>query len=318
MSTTTTPTLGREKPSKIECAKFYAQYKGHPLDDLETFLRITRQERPDKPIVYFAGDSSLDNKFWVKADHRDPNSAVPLIYEKTLDVPDPRPDVAFWLNHALGDRATVINTAVEESMIRERDKRLLPHDQFICDNIRPEDALIISVGGNDVAFKPTLCTIWNMLQLAWFTSRESLEDGSARPLRYFEVLFGAKVHDYILKMTAKTKPRAVFVCMIYYPLESGLGQKSWADYQLTALGYDKWPGKLQAAIRAMYRQATMQINVDGINIIPCALYELLDGKAAKDYTERVEPSEEGGKKMAERFAQLLGEFMSHAVDSKQG
>jgi len=313
MSTTT---LSPEKPTKIECAKFYAQYKGHPLGDLATFHRITVEERADKPIVYFAGDSSLDNKFWVDVKNRDSKVAVPDIYNKTLDVPDPRPDVAFWLNHVLGDRATAINTAIEESMIRERDKGLLPHDQFIRDNIRPEDTLVISVGGNDVAFKPTICTAWNMLQLAWFSSRESLENGTARPLRHFEILFGAKVQDYIRKLTAMTKPRAVIVCMIYYPLESGLGQKSWADYQLTALGYDKWPGKLQAAIRAMYRQATLEIKVDGTKIIPCALYELLDGKSARDYTERVEPSEEGGKKMAERFGQLVEGVMSGADNTK--
>lgn len=300
----TTP-LVPEKLPKIKCDSFYSQYKGHPLKDLAKFRQIALEERPGKPIVYFAGDSSLDNKFWVNAANRDPDIAVPDIYKETLDVPNPRSDVAFWLNHALGDSATVINTAVEESMIREREKELLPHDQFIRDNISTDDILIVSVGGNDVAFKPTICTAWNMLQLAWFSSRASLEDGSARALRHFKILFGLRVQDYITKLTAVTKPRAIIVCMIYYPLESGLGQKSWADYQLTALGYDKWPSKLQAAIRAMYRQATVEIRVDKSDVIPCALYEVLDGKVAGDYIERVEPSNDGGRKMAERFGQLL-------------
>ncbi|KAF2844814.1 hypothetical protein T440DRAFT_473090 [Plenodomus tracheiphilus IPT5] len=297
-------TVFSEKTSKVKCARFYFEYKGHPLEDLATFREITLQERADKPMVYFAGDSSLDNKFWVNLADRDPTVAVPDIYHKALDIPQPKPDVAFWLNHVLGDRATALNTAVEESMIRERDNSLLPHDEFIRDKIRPQDTLIISVGGNDIAFKPSFWTIINMLRLAWLTPLSHLEDGSASSLRYFRTLFGDKIQAYVTKLTAITKPRAVIVCMIYYPLESGLDQKSWADLQLTALGYDRWPGQLQAAIRAMYRQATMEIRVDGVEIVPCALYEVLDGKGGGDYTDRVEPNE-GGRKMAERFGAIL-------------
>lgn len=294
---------------KINRFKFYFEYKGHPLSDLATFLDITRAERPGKPIVYLAGDSSLDNKFWLHKTIEDINVEVPEIYEKTLDKPIPKPDVAFWLNHLLGERATCINTAVEESMIRERDQELIPHDEFIRDNITSDDVLIISIGGNDVAFKPNACTIFNMLRLAWLTPRRNLENGTASALGYFQNMFGNKVQEYVAKMTSKTKPKAVIVCMIYYPLEAQHGQSSWSDKQLTALRYDSDPGQLQAAIRAMYRIATSKIEVEGTRIVPCALYEVMDGKNGDDYTERVEPNEEGGRKMATRFMETLNEVL---------
>jgi hypothetical protein len=302
-----TPEPGR----RINRAKFYGQYKGHPLEDLALFREITVAERPAKPIVWLAGDSSLDNKYWTNKTIGELGIKVPSIYEKTLNDPRPKVDVAFRLNEALGERATCINTAVEESMIRERDNGLQPHDEFIRDNIGANDVLIVSVGSNDVANEPLFWTVINMVRLAWLTSRKSLEDDSASALQYFKNLYGTKVEEYITKMTSKTKPRAVIVCMIYYPLEMKFEQKSWADWNLKLLGYGSYPGQLQAATRSMYRIATKQIKVNGTEIVPFALYDVLDGQNAEDYVERVEPSEEGGKKMAVKFAEVLnGLFLS--------
>ena len=289
---------------KINRSRFYFEWKGHQIQDLTTFHAITTAQRPSKPIVYLAGDSSLDNKYWVSSDE-ELQVEVPEIYKHTLDKPKPKPDVSFWMNHLLGDRATCINTAVEESMLRQRDQELLTHDKFVRDNIRPQDVLIVSVGANDIALRPLPCTIRHMLQLAWATPRSSLEKGTAGSLKFFNHMFGEKIQDYVDRMTAKTRPQAVVVCMIYYPLESGLGQQSWADTQLKALGYNTWPGQLQTAISTVYRTATQNIKVEGTEVVPCALHEVLDGKTAKDYTARVEPNEEGGKKMANKFVELL-------------
>jgi hypothetical protein len=291
--------------AKISSSRFYIEWKGHPISDLTTFRDITLAERPDKPIIYLAGDSSLDNKYWVDRSCTSVAGAIPDIYHKALNDPAPKPDVALWMNHILGDRATCINTAVEESLLRDRDDTLLPQDEFIRDNIRPSDILIVSVGANDVALRPNNSTIRHMLQLAWLTSRSSLEDRSASSLTYFKQLFRTKIQDYVIQLTEKTKPRAVIVCMIYFPLESGLGQRSWADTQLKALGYNSYPGQLQAAIRALYEIATKEIRVRGTRVVPCALHEVLDGKTAGDYTARVEPNEEGGRKMAVRFCGLV-------------
>ena len=190
-------------------------------------------------------------------------------------------------------------------MIRDRRTILLPHDIFIRDNIRPSDILIVSVGANDVALRPTSSTILHMLQLAWLTPKSSLENRTASSLQYFKELFGTKIQTYIERLTERTKPRAVVVCMIYFPLEAGLGQTSWADAQLKALGYNSCPGQLQEAIRAMFEIATKSIRIEGTEVVPCALHEVLDGKTVGDYTARVEPSEEGGRKMAVRFVELV-------------
>ncbi|KZM27134.1 uncharacterized protein EKO05_0009004 [Ascochyta rabiei] len=295
--------------NKINCSRFYFEWKGHQIQDIATFHAIAAERRPNKPIVYLAGDSSLDNKYWVHS-NRELQVQVPEIYEHTLDRPTPKPDVAFWINHFLGDSATCINTAVEESMLRERDQELLSHDVFIRDNIRPEDVVIVSVGANDIALKPLPCTIRHMLQLAWATPRSSLDNGTASSLEYFREMFGPRIQDYVERLTAKARPRAVIICMIYFPLEWGLGQQSWADTQLKALGYNTWPGQLQTAISTLYRMATQNITVRGTEVVPCALHEVLDGKVASDYTARVEPNEEGGKKMARRFAELLNGILS--------
>ncbi|KAF1937587.1 hypothetical protein EJ02DRAFT_50086 [Clathrospora elynae] len=303
--------------SKINCSRFYFEYHGHQIDDLTTFHKITLAERPDKPIIYLAGDSSLDNKYWVCPGH-EVSTEAPDIYRKTLSKPEPKPDVAFWMNHILQDRATCINTAVEESMLRHRDDKLREHDEFIRNNIRKEDILIISVGGNDVALSPTYSTIRHILQLAWLTSRASLEAGTAGSLQYFKTFFGTKIQNYVVRLVAKTKPRAVIVCMIYFPLESGLGQTSWADTQLKAMGYNSSPGQLQAAIRTIYEIATKEIRVEGTEIVPCALHEVLDGKNMGDYAARVEPNENGGRKMALRFVELLDNILNkrNGVDAQ--
>ncbi|KAF2029660.1 hypothetical protein EK21DRAFT_67257 [Setomelanomma holmii] len=309
---TSTP-LGRIR--KINPSRFFFEWKGHPVEDLAQFLAITQAERPDKPIVYLAGDSSLDNKFWLHQTPEDLDLEVPAIYEKTFAKPRPKADVAFWMNHLLGERATCINTAVEESMLRDRDEKLLSHDEFIRDNIRSEDVLVVSVGANDVALKPLPWTVWHMLRLAWLTRRKSLDDCNAGSLSYFKHMFGNKVQDYITRLTAKTKPRAVIVCMIYFPLEAKFEQKSWAEMQLKALGYNSYPSQLQAAIRAMFEIATTKIQIAGTEVVPCALHEVLDGKTPGDYTARVEPNHEGGRKMAIKFMELLGDMLETPIES---
>ena len=49
--------------------------------------------------------------------------------------------------------------AVEATTLNERWYRLRAQDKFLRDNIKSEDTLIVSIGGNDVAMMPTPCTI---------------------------------------------------------------------------------------------------------------------------------------------------------------
>ncbi|KAL1593220.1 hypothetical protein SLS60_010828 [Paraconiothyrium brasiliense] len=293
---------------KINPSRFYVQYQGHPIEDLKAFHGITRQHRPDKPLVWFAGDSSLDNKYWVPGSGPggEPlNVEIPEIYYHTLERATPKPDVSFWMNYILGDRATCINTAVEASMLRQRDKTLLPQDEFIRDHIGKDDVLVVSVGCNDIAMKPTFSTIWRMLTLAWLTPRSSIDQGSAWILSYFAHLFGTQTEEYINRICLKSKPRAIILCMIYFPLEAKYGQRGWGDIALRCLGYSRDPEKLQAAISTMFELGTNKVKIEGTEVIPCKLYEVLDGTKKEDYVERVEPSAIGGRKMAEKFYTLI-------------
>lgn len=62
---------------------------------------------------------------------------------------------------------------------------------------------------------------------------------------------------------------------------------------------------MQTAIRALYEFATKKIQVQGTTVVPYALFQALNGKIADDCTVRVEPSAEGGKKMAQGFLKLI-------------
>ncbi|KAJ9628069.1 hypothetical protein H2203_003291 [Taxawa tesnikishii (nom. ined.)] len=254
---------------KISPFPFYGNWAGHPISDLSAFYSLIKSERPGKPIVYLAGDSSLDNKAWVPSAGAGGEPLpvdVPAIYKSFLDPPRPKPDVGFWLNHFLGSKATVLNTAVEASLLRDRDAGLLAHDEFIRDHIGAEDVLVVSVGANDIALSPTATTARHMFQLAWLSSRRSIDQGTASSLGYFKTMFCDQTQAYISRITEKQKPKAVIVCMIYYPLEAGAGQTSWADAQLKVLGYNSYPGQLQAAIKKMYEQATSNIKIRGTTV----------------------------------------------------
>lgn len=73
-------------------------------------------------------------------------------------------------------------------------------------------------------------------------------------LGYYRHLFGTRVQKYIESLTAKTKPKKILVCMIYYPDEAHV--PSWANAALGALGYNKNPTKVQMLIRKAYDEAT--------------------------------------------------------------
>jgi hypothetical protein len=303
---------------KINTSRFYFEWKGHQLPDISAFHSITLSERPHKPFIYLAGDSSFDNKYWVPSSgpFGEPLPVeVPSIYHSTLDLDNgqPKPDIAFWLNHFLGDSATALNLAVEASTLKERAEGLLEHDVFIRDNIRAEDILLVSIGANDIALKPTPATIFHMLQLAWLTPRFFLNSWT---LRHFTNLFKDQMQDYVSKLIEKQKPRAIIVCMIYYPLEDKAKQKSWADLPLKLLGYNRFPGQLQTAIAKMYELATKRVRIEGVDVVPCALFEVLDGKNKENYSARVEPSAEGGRKIAVLLKGIVDSFIAGEDDAE--
>lgn len=304
---------------KISSSRFYGEYHGHRVEDLEILLPRLRDTSDS--LIWTAGDSSLDNKYWFN----DSREAVGA-YKEVLEPPTSVCDVTYWLNYLAVDgssRPTIatINTAVEATTLNERTRRLRPQDQFLRDNIREDDTLVVSIGGNDVALAPTPCTIINMFGLLSLPTTcidnpvscgavpcddcccgcgaSFLSCGCTLPpcAGYFRHLFGVRVEHYIRQLTSKTKPKKVLVCMIYYPDENL--EPSWANKALGALGYNTNPAKLQAMIRTTFANATSNIRIAGTEVVAVPLFHVLDGKRSDDFVARVEPSAIGGRKMAE-------------------
>ena len=325
----------------IKGPSFYGEYHGHKVDHLEILLPALRETSDS--LIWTAGDSSLDNKYWF-SDHRPAVGA----YRQVLEPPATmNADVNYWLNYLAEEKraqvqtqtattttrtpvVAAINTAVEATTVNERTHRLRPQDIFLRDNIRTEDTLVVSIGGNDVAMKPMPCTICSVLSVVnmplWCLEQSSCVCASppcdehfsgcgpvatascacAFPpcIGYTTHLFGTRIQRYIEKLTAKTSPKRILVCMIYYPEENP--SPSWAGTALRSLGYDKNPERLQWFIRRMFVEATSKIRIhNSKDVVPVPLFEVLDGKTREDYVARVEPSPEGGRKMAEYILRII-------------
>jgi hypothetical protein len=321
---------------KISSVDFYATYSGHKVPFLKKLLPRLRES--SESLVWTAGDSSLDNKYWF------PDTAPAVgAYQDALEPPTSKCDVVYWLNVLLQEqnsehatpqtppttqtggrtkqKMAAINTAVEATTLNQRTRKLLPQDVFLRDNIRSEDTLIVSVGGNDVALAPCPCTIaaiGGLLCLPKVCMERGFSYGTipvddcccgcgpslcscacACPscLGYFRHMFGTRIEKYIEALTAKTKPAKILVCWIYFPDEANT--PGWAGPALGALGYNQNPAKLQALIRMVFQEAISKIRIPGSTVIPVPLYHVLDGKNTRDYVARVEPSPTGGRKMAE-------------------
>ncbi|KAL7568757.1 hypothetical protein ACA910_021749 [Epithemia clementina (nom. ined.)] len=311
----------------VNANSFYSEFRGHKVKHLRKILPNLRAST--NRIIWTAGDSSLDNKYWFGR-----TASAPGHYQSLLDPAISKTDVTYWLNYlcAQGDshrqRTAAINAAVEASTLNERTYALRPQDVFLRDHIEEQDILVVSVGGNDIALQPCPCTIASILGLLFCMPTICLEKGRACGavpiddcccgcgpslcscacacppcLGYFRHMFGTRIQKYIEALTAKTKPAKVLVCMIYYPDERNT--PSWAGPALGALGYNSNPSKLQLLIRKAYEEAISTIQIKGTHVVPVPLYRVLDGKQSSDYIARVEPSPSGGKKMAEFILDMI-------------
>jgi len=306
---------------QVDAVQFYSEYHGHRPEHLLQLVQGLRQQGIDE-FVWLAGDSTLDNKFWLFYGDRpdlfpganDYNAAAISGYEHVLMPPRMVMDVAYQLNKSLqaklqtqlhGPRRIVaVNTSFEEGTLSDRSgDRLLPQDAFIRNHIRPQDTLVVSVGGNDVALKPSVKTAMSALAMSRMASLESIEAGKATGQGHFYSLFHTETKSYIEKLIARTKPRRVIICTLYFLDEAQTG--SWADRVLGHLGYNDDPSFLQAAIRHVFETATSTIQIEGVEVIPVPLFHALDGKTSSDYESRVEPSVTGGEKMSRLIADAI-------------
>lgn len=287
---------------KISSNDFYGNYHGHLVPHLKT-VRDSLAAQGANSFVYLMGDSSLDNKFWLLGQQMVPSCNG---YENILAPPKSVADVAYWMNFELAKNApgvVCVNCSVEESTISSRDDRLLPQDAFVEANVTSNDVIIISLGGNDIALRPSFKTICSMGWLAKASWNSTIQSGSAWGMGHLRKLFRDQIRGILQSVCSASRPKAILVCMIYFPDITGRG--GWADRLLGILGYDSNPDRLQSLIRTAFLQATSEIKLDGTLVIPTPLFEVLDGQISNDYVQRVEPSAQGGRKMAGLFMKLM-------------
>ena len=265
----------------INAQTFYAQYRGHPLDDMGKIHDAARA-RGDA-CMFLAGDSTLDGKHWLyRLDKFDPRALydrettamAAQQYVGLMSPPRAIKDVAFWLNRMAADeerRLTVLNLAVEESTLSQK-----------------KDGLNAVVSAAALLMTPTA-----FIDAEW-----------APGLSHFKQIFKNDIEDYLKKLTLKAVPATILVCMTYFPDEN-FACKGWASKALGTMGYDHFPGKLQLLIRKIYEISTMEVEISGARVIPVALFEALDGKNTEMYVERVEPSAQGGRALAQLLLEKL-------------
>eukprot|EP00055_Hartaetosiga_balthica_P017395 m.116188 g.116188 ORF g.116188 m.116188 type:complete len:320 (+) comp9302_c0_seq8:256-1215(+) len=307
----------------VDSGEFYEEYHGHNVGLLGKVVRGLRQSTR----LFLVGDSSFDNKHWFFTDK--PfysksetvrsgvgNFLAPALngYEDILSPTIMVKDVSYWLNkeceeRSIGSKVAAVNCAIEESSVGERHDGLLAQDEFVADTITDNDILLVSVGGNDIALKPNGWTIMSMVGLTYLTPTWMIKKfKTAIGIGHLRSLFKSQIEAYIHRILAKrdVKPRAVAVCMIYYPCVKGDG---WASAMLNRIGYFDNPQKFQSVIKLIYEQATSNILLDGdIPVIPVPLFEALDPTDEGDYECQVEPSVVGGHKMATLIMDKLHEY----------
>lgn len=294
--------------------EYYNCWSGHIKADLRVVHDVLRQCDDSaggdaaprrRPLVWLAGDSTMDNKAWVLDGHDGkPTAAAVRGYDRVLEPPLMARDVCYFVNTELAARGldhACINAAMEETKLgdRRRGRHLLPADEVVRDSIGEEDVLVVCVGGNDVALAPSVPVAVALAVLAWLTPRQSLEEGRPAALWPLLRVFRNDTQAYIDALVSRVRPKAVVVCMVYFPAEEK-PDESWANLPLALLGYNSDPAQLQAAIKRLFALGTSAVRVDGGKCVtvPVPLYEALDGRTPGDYVARVEPSEQGGEKLA--------------------
>lgn len=154
------PFMASTHGGKVSARAYYSEFHGHRVRDLENVLPVLRAK--SSRLIWTAGDSSLDNKYWVEEEA----SAIGA-YKDVLEPARSIQDVTYWLNYHCQNskkksprkQTAAINAAVEATTLNERTFQLRPQDIFLRDNIQADDVLIVSIGGNDIAMKPCPCTI---------------------------------------------------------------------------------------------------------------------------------------------------------------
>ena len=99
-----------ESGTRVNAQRFYGEYHGHKVGHLKIVHDRMRAGEKDS-IVFLAGDSSLDNKYWFD----DTVSAIEP-YSKVLTPGVMKPDVAYWLTKECDKRKLSFSGALNCSV----------------------------------------------------------------------------------------------------------------------------------------------------------------------------------------------------------
>jgi hypothetical protein len=269
----------------IDFARFYDTYYGHPISDLKTIIKPAHSE--NKCIIYLAGDSSFDNKYWLPDTNR-PRVTSKYRQHSTREYARAKPDVAHWINEQTDDSIVCVNCAVEEAALSDS---LNAQDCVIQETITENDVLVVSIGGNDFALKPSILNSVLMASVLYLTPQLVIDWGYAYNLTYIINSLVSQLETYISTLLNNVTPKTLVICTIYYPCLHGHG---WADKFLALVGYNTHYTKIHSMIDAIHTK--IESNFPNAKCI--ALSDVLDYTNESDYIQRVEPSETGGRKMA--------------------
>lgn len=303
-----------------------------------------RQEDSDAPLIFMAGDSTLYNRHWVahnrhaqadvessfhkpKAEPVDKGLAQFLKEEDQFQLKDMTYWVSYWLRSKTptGSSPGVINVSVEERALKDSvddfpKPEIARQDQLVRENLRSNDTLLVSIGGNDILLKPD---IWMISAAAWMwlVMKVGHVDRHTWGIRTFVGIFKDKVQDYIFSLLPEDNakwPHKIMVMFPYLPSydkvkqsghsDGGHSQGSeWASPILEKIGYfdEAKRGQMVQVMREVYRQSyALQRELtqklakikpeNPPRVIMFAGYKWLDGSVPDAYEALVEPNILGG------------------------
>lgn len=287
--------------------KFYDPYYGHPLK----ILNFLKQEFEEKQFnfIYFLGDSTLDNKHWVR---NKPQKSLPL-FEKNLEYM--LPDISFFMNKKLyenNEKYICLNFAVEENHLKNRNNstnnNLIPlngWEDYVSSNLTENDILIVSIGGNDLALKLNIPIILNLC-LSLFLSDDLLRKNPYL-IYYILDIYKNYLKQFLLDIIKYKKPKMIVLCGVYFPCIDY--QDSWCKNILNIMKYNvpSYRKNIHCVLEMLFEEGLKSLNsenipeLEGIEIKYIPLYKVLNCEDKEDYVAGVEPSVQGGEKMAEAF-----------------
>lgn len=269
----------------LSSKEYYATEKGHSAENVRKVHKGLLDFGYER-FVFLVGSSTLDNKNYVS----NSMSYYPVSgYEKVL-TDSCLPDICFYMNYFLkvdGNRQSCINCAIEDSDITERLSELYGQDAFIRDNISEEDTLVISVGFDEFTSQRTQFNMRMLLRV----SEQDFSDRSPCYL-HFKSIVCERLEMYIKEVTSKKIPKCVIICMGYYPCDAT--SKCNNPCCLKCIVYDKNPEGIKHLMKVIFEDAITKIAIPKVRIKFLSLYDVIDNKDEKLYTNCIYPSQEGG------------------------